>query len=468
MSYDVIVIGAGAGGLNVAVPCAKLGLKTLLIDKQPDFLGGECLITGCVPSKALLHIAKLKHDAAKLTQFGVGTTGVMTFAKIMEAIRNIQSEIRSHETPELLGQIGLEFAFGSARFVSSDSVQVGDQVYFARRIVIATGSIPSIPHISGIEHVPYLTYENIWTLDVTPEKMLVVGAGAVGVEMAQAFVRLGSKVTVLEKSSRLLSRDPPESSELLGRHLSDEGVRFLFNAELTRFLTPNTAEVKTSTGTGEEYFDNVLIATGKKLLHASLDLAKAGVEVNGEFIKIDPYLRTTNKRIYVCGDAVGQVFLTHVAELQSSVILYNLFSPFKRKVSYDCLNWVTFTDPEVATFGLSEQELQSRGVRYRKVVQGFEDVNRATIERYPESRLTVFLKKGRILGGTMVAPNAGELIQELVLAMQNKIALRKFLEKTYSYPVASRINRWLAIWEYDRKVTKLVKKILQVVFRLVS
>ena len=348
-----------------------------------------------------------------------------------------------------------------------DGVQVGGQIHAARRIVIATGARPRIPLIPGIEHVPYLTHENIWNLDRLPSEMLIVGAGPIGMEMAQAFTRLGSKVTVVEKSSRVLLRDSQEASELIGRHLGAEGVRFLCNGELVNFPTPNTAEIKTPGGIIEQHFDSVLIATGKELLHAPLDLAKAGIEVDGEHMKIDSYLRTTNKRVYVCGDAAGQVFLTHVAELHASVILWNLFSPIKKKLSYDYLSWVTFTDPEVATFGLSEEELGGRGVRYRKVVQGFEDVNRATIERYPESNLTVYLQGERILGGTMIAPNAGELIQELVLAMQNKIPLRKLLEKVYAYPVASRINRWLSIWEYDRKVTRMVKRMLRVAFRLV-
>ena len=466
MHYDMIVIGAGAGGLNVAVPCAKLGLKTLLIDKNPDLIGGECLITGCVPSKALLYIAKLKHDASGLAQFGINATGEIDFRKVFEAVREVQAEIRSHETPEFLGEFGVEFAFGEARFVSRDSVQVGDQTYSARRIVIATGARPRIPPLPGIEHVAYLTHENLWELDELPGEMLIVGAGPIGMEMSQAFTRLGSKVTVLEKASRLLLRDSKEAGELIGRHLGAEGVRFICNAELTRFPTPNTAEITTPDGVIEQRFDKVLIATGKELVHDSLDVEKAGIEVDGGRMKIDPYLRTTNKRIYACGDAAGQIFLTHVTELHGSVILWNLFSPIKKKLSYDDLSWVTFTDPEVATFGLSEKQLKERGIRYRRVVQGFEDVNRATTDRYPESKLTVYLKGDRLLGGTMIAPSAGELIQELVLAKQNKIPLRKLLEKTYAYPTATRINRWLAIWEYDRKTTDTVKKTLRAFFRV--
>ena len=465
MHYDILVIGAGAGGLNVALPCAKLGLKTLLIDKGPALVGGECLNTGCVPSKALLHIAKRKHDAAGLARLGIGTTGRIDFRKVFEAVREVQEEIRSHETPEALAAFGVELAYGEARFVSRDSVRVGGRTYSGRRIVIATGARPRIPSVPGIESAAYLTYENLWKLDELPDALLIVGAGPIGMEMSQAFTRLGSKVTVIEKAPRLLLRDSREAGELIGRRLGAEGVRFLRRAELTSFPTPDTAKIKTPDGVIEQHFDKVLIAAGKQLAHESLDVEKAGIEVEGGRMKIDPYLRTTNKRIYVCGDAAGQIFLTHVTELHGALILWNLFSPFKKKLSYDDLSWVTFTDPEVATFGLSEKQLRDRGIRYRRVVQGFEDVNRAATDRYPESKLIVYLKGDRLLGGTMIAPNAGELIQELVLAKQNKIPLRKLLGKTYAYPTAGRVNRWLAIREYDRKVSGTVAKVLRAAFR---
>ena len=468
MDYDIIVIGAGAAGLNVATPCAKLGLKTLLVEKTPELIGGECLNTGCVPSKALLHVAKLKHDAERLGAFGITASGAIDFQKVFGYIGGVQASIRAHETPEILRTFGVEFAYGKARFTSRDSIQVGGQVHRARRIVIATGSKPRVPPIPGVEQVSYLTHENLWQLNELPKEFLIVGAGPIGMEMSQAFTRLGSKVTVIERAHRLLLRDSEEAAKLIGKHLSAEGVKFHLNAELLRFTSPNTAEIRTPDGTIEQRFDQVLIAIGKTLNHDSLDIEKAGIEAADGRMKLDPYLRTTNKNIYACGDAAGQIYLTHVTELHGALLLWNFFSPLKRKLSYDDLSWVTFTDPEVATFGLSEKQLKERGVNYRRVVQGFEDVNRASTDHYPESKLTVYMKGDYILGGTMIAPNAGELIQELVLAKQNKIPLRKILEKTYAYPTASRINRWLAIWEYDRKMTATIKKILRGAFRLLN
>ena len=191
-----------------------------------------------MPSKALLHIAKRVHDASGLAQFGINVTGQVDFRKVFEAVREVQAEIRSHETPEVLGEFGVKFAFGEARFVSRDSVQVGGKTYSARRIVIATGARPRITPVPGIEQVAYLTHENLWDLDELPAELLIVGAGPIGMEMSQAFTRLGSKVTVLEKASRLLLRDSKEAGELIGRHLGAEGVRFICNAELTRFPRP--------------------------------------------------------------------------------------------------------------------------------------------------------------------------------------------------------------------------------------
>ena len=468
MHYDLIVIGAGAAGLNIAVPTAKLGLKTLLVEKNPENLGGECLNTGCVPSKALLHVAKRKHDAEQLARFGITTTGSLDFEKVAGYVENVQAEIRQHESPEFLEILGVNLAFGSARFVARDRVEVGGESHTARRFVIATGSRPRLPDTPGFDHVRYLTNENLFDRKELPEKLLIIGGGPIGVEMAQAFARLGSKVTLVEMGPRLLIRDPEEAAAIIQRTLENEGVTLYFNTKVAEFSSANTASLDRAGDSFEQAFDQVLIAIGKKLDYSELGLDAAGIALDKGRIKLDPYLRTTNKRVYVSGDATGQVYLTHATELHGSVILWNLFSPVKRKISYDDLSWVTFTDPEVATFGLSEPELRERGVRYRKVVQGFEDVNRATTDHYPESKLIVYLKGEQILGGTMVAPNAGELFQELVLAKQNRIPIRKLLEKVYAYPTAARINRWLAIWEYDRKMTGTVTKVLRSSFRLMS
>ncbi len=467
-SYDVIVIGAGAAGLNVAVPAAKLGLKTLLIDKQPENFGGECLNTGCVPSKALLHVAKLKHQAEKLAAFGVSPDGALDFSKVQHYLRGVQEHIREHDSPDFLETFGIQFAFGAARFVAADRVAVNGKTYRGRRIILATGSRPAVPKIPGIEGVRYLTNENLFELKKLPRQLLIVGGGPIGVEMSQAFVRLGSEVTLVEASPRLLARDAEEAGSLIRERLEAEGVTVHLDAKVSAFRSPTEAMIETEEGSLEHSFDEVLIATGRRLDYAALDLPQAGIATHDGKIRLDPYLRTSNKRVYVCGDAAGQIYLTHVTELHASVILWNLFSPLKKKLSYDSLSWVTFTDPEVATFGLSEEQLRKRGTAYRKVVQGFEDVNRAATDDYPESKLIVYLKGDRILGGTMVAPGAGELIQELILAQQNKIPLRKLFNKVYPYPTAARINRWLAIWEYDKKTTDGVKKLLRAAFRIVS
>ncbi len=468
MHYDLIVIGAGAAGLNVAIPASKLGLKTLLVEKNPENLGGECLNTGCVPSKALLHVAKRKHDAEQLASFGITTQGSLDFQKVSDYLRDVQAEIRQHESAEVLGDFGVDLAFGTARFSGKNQIELEGESHSARRFVIATGSRPRLPSMPGFDRVSYLTNENLFQLKSLPAKLLILGGGPIGVEMAQAFARLGSEVTLVEMGPRLLLRDPEQASTLVQQRLASEGVTVLLNTSILSFPAANVATLEGKDGPSEKTFDQILIAIGKDLDYSELRPEAGGIAVEDGRIKLDRYLRTTNKRVYVSGDATGQVYLTHATELHANVILWNLFSPIKKRINYDNLNWVTFTDPEVATFGLSERQLRERGIRYRKVVQGFEDVNRATTDHYPESKLIVYLKGEQILGGTMVAPNAGELFQELVLAKQNRIPIRKLLQKVYAYPTAARVNRWLAIREYDRKTTEPIKKILRSSFRLMS
>lgn len=466
MHYDLIVIGAGAAGLNVAIPAAKLGIKTMLVEKDPQNLGGECLNTGCVPSKALLHIAKKKHEAEQLAPLGITTQGSLDFKKTLSYVRDAQEKIRRREGASALTDLGIVLKFGAARFVAKDLIEVEGVCHSARCFVIATGSKPRLPSITGFNKVACLTNENLFQLEDLPRKLLILGGGPIGVEMAQAFARLGSEVTLVEMGQRLLLRDPKEASTLIQRRLADEGVEILLNTRIQSFPSANIASLAYKDSLSEKAFDRILVAIGKDLDYSELDLEKAEIVLQNGRIKLDPYLRTTNKRVYASGDATGHCYLTHATELHANVILWNLFSPMKRKIDYDNLSWVTFTDPEVATFGLSEQELRKRGVSYRKVTQSFEDVSRATTDHYPESKLVIHLKGEQILGGTMVAPNAGELFQELVLARQNRIPIRKLLEKIYAYPTATRINRWFAIWEYDRKITNSVRKILQSSFRL--
>jgi len=465
MTYDLIVIGAGAAGMNAATPAARLGLKTLLIDRTPEKLGGECLHTGCVPSKALLHVAKLVHDAKKLAPFGLHAEGALDFPKVMDYVHRVQAEIGEHENAEALRKQGLEIAFGDARFVGPNRIEAGGETYEARRFVVATGSRPRIPDAAGVENIGYLTHESLFDLRELPGKLLIAGGGPIGTEMAQAFTRLGSQVTLVEAGPRILPRDHEEAAGLVRKQLEAEGVTFHFNTRLESFPSQGTARLSSPQGEIEEPFDKVLLAIGKVVDHSALDPEKAGIRLNGGRFVLDSYLRTTNKRVYAAGDAAGQILLTHATELHGSVILQNLLSPWKKKISYDDLGWVTFTDPEVATFGLSEAELKKRGVRYRKAVQSFDEVNRASTDDYPESKLIVYLKGGRILGGTMVAPAAGELVQELILAKKYKLGIGKLLDKVYPYPTAARVNRWMAIWEYDRKVTPAIASLARFGFR---
>ena len=466
--YDLIVIGGGAAGLNVAGVAAQIGIRVLLISKTESKLGGECTHVGCVPSKALLHVAKLTAHTDEAKKFGVRVTGKPEWKKVTSYIQSTIKSFEKKENAQALQGLGIHTVFGQAQFYDKQSVIVSGKLYTARKIVIATGSQPRIPFIDGLRNIKYHTNETIFSLKKIPDKLVIIGGGAIGVEMAYAFSLLGSKVTIVNQDKRLLVREPGAAALLIHRTLRDAGVTILNGAAASQIDKLKKIHVVHEGKQLTIPFDEILIATGRVVYLENLGIEKAGIELDDvNNLKLDRYLRTTNKRVYACGDVTGQLFFTHAAEHHARIITHNLFNPIKKSCSYKNISRVVYTDPELASFGLSEDELKQKKITYTKQVINMHDVDRAQTDNYPPGIHILYIsKRGKILGGTIVAPGAGEIIQELVLAKQKGISILTFLNKTYAYPTASRMNQWSMIQYFLAQIPEWVKRLGRLLFKV--
>lgn len=462
--YDIIVIGAGSGGLNIAGFMNTSGFKTLLIDKNDMSIGGDCLNTGCVPSKALIHVSRLAHDAHEAQKFGLEVTGSIDIEKVTSYVYDKKEIIRLHDNAEYFRKKGIDVVLGMAEFAGPNSVKINDTVYEGKKIVIATGSRARSLDIKGIEQVDIYTNENIFEIKFLPKHLVVIGGGPIGMELGQAFRRLGSKVSVIEYGPKFLPKEIPEIADVLRKQLEKEGVEFYFNSRIKEFTSPNNITLTVEEKEHNLDFDAVLVSIGRILNIENLELEKAGIEYEKGRITVDEKLRTTNKKVFLCGDVAGSYQFTHAAELHAGVILNNFFSPFKKKLNNDYLSWVTYTSPEIATFGLNEDELKRRGVDFKKVTLDFADDDRAIVDNAREGILVLYISKNRIVGGSMVGEHAGELFQELTLAMSSKLKVKNIFGKTYPYPTASRINKSIILKHMSGKLTPFVKKLLKFMY----
>lgn len=460
--YDIIVIGAGAGGLNIASFMNRAGFKVLLIDKSDVSIGGDCLNHGCVPSKAFLHVGRLVQAGRMSRKFGTVFNDDVSLKRVMDYVNSKQEVIRAHENAEYFRKKGMDVALGAARFLGPDSVIVDGNTYSGKKIIIATGTRPRQLRIPGAEKVNIFSNETIFGIKHLPQQLLVIGGGPIGIELGQGFQRLGSQVTVIEKGSKFLPKERPEITDVLRKRLEAEGMKFMFNTSTVEFTAEKTLLVKDASGKEHHvYFDAVLASIGRTLNLDGLDLEKAGIATKDGKLVLDEQLRTTNPRVFACGDIAGGYQFTHAAELHASVIIKNFFSPVKKKVTYDHLSWVTYTSPEIATFGPSEEELKRRGISYEMLALDFLEDDRAIVDENTYGKLILFVNKSKILGGSMIAENAGELFQELLLVQSTGMDVKHLFEKIYPYPTASRINKKIISELFSKKLTPLAKKMLR-------
>jgi pyruvate/2-oxoglutarate dehydrogenase complex dihydrolipoamide dehydrogenase (E3) component len=469
-TYDMLVIGGGTAGLVTAAGSAGLGARVALVERAR--LGGECLWNGCVPSKALIAAARAASDARRADRFGVHAGPVrVEMAEVRAYVESTQARIAPHDSPERFRGLGVEVIQGDARFTGPMAVEVDGRPLRARRIVIATGSSPAIPPIPGLDRVPYLTNETIFSLDTLPATLLVLGGGPIGIEFAQAFARLGSTVHVVEASDHLLAHDDRELADLLASRLREEGVQLHLGATVTRVERAGDAAagavrlVAARGGAGAElelWGDALLVATGRRPRVESLDLARAGVQHDRGGITVNDSLRTTAEGIWAAGDCVGPLRFTHVADYQARLVIRNAFFPFSSSADYATVAWVTYTDPELAHVGLTEAEARDiHGDAVRIWRRPFAEVDRAITEDATTGLVKLVTDaRGHILGGHILGKGAGNMIGEITLAMKHGISATALGNTIHPYPTMPEAIKQAAEQYTKSRFQGLVKRVI--------
>jgi pyruvate/2-oxoglutarate dehydrogenase complex dihydrolipoamide dehydrogenase (E3) component len=457
---DLCVIGAGAGGLSVAAAAAAFGVPVVLIEKGR--MGGDCLNYGCVPSKALLAAARRVADMRTASDLGVNAAAVrVDFPAVAQHVRDTIAALAPNDSAARFTGLGVRVVAGRAQFADRETVTVDDRLTVkARRFVIATGSTPSVPRIPGIAQTPFFTNETIFDLALQPEHLLIVGGGPVGVELAQAFRRLGSTVTVIEAATPL-GKDDPECAAVVLAALERDGVVFRSGVRLVKVAGASTIQVTLSGGEVIEG-SHLLIAAGRTPTIEGLGLERAGVATTPHGITVDRHLRTTNRHIYAIGDVIGGLQFTHVANDHAGIVIRHALFRLPARIRYDAIPWVTYTDPELAQVGLTEDQARRAGHAVRILRWPYHENDRARIERASGGHIKVVTnRRGRILGATIVGRDAGELISIFTLAITQRLNIRALAGFIVPYPTLAEIGKRAAMSHFTPSLTSpMVRRII--------
>ena len=467
---DICVIGGGSGGLSVAAAAAAFGVPVVLVENYK--MGGDCLNTGCVPSKALLAAAKHAHAMQHSAVFGVNAASMaVDFAKVRAHVHDVIDSIAPVDSAVRFTGLGVRVIKGHAAFKDKRTIAVDDQFEIrARRFVIATGSTPALPPIPGLDSGPYLTNESIFDLDTLPAHLIVIGGGPIGLEMAQAFRRLGSAVTVCE-AARPLAKDDPECAAIVLDQLERDGVVLRSPVKVMSVahgagkvtLTLDGANGEEKMGEEEIEGTHLLVAAGRKPTVDGLGLDAAGIRHDKSGIVVDKKLKTSNRRVHAIGDcAAGQLQFTHAANYHAGLVIRNALFRLPVKANNDVIPWVTYTEPELAQTGLSEAEARKRGTKIRILRWPYHDNDRAQAERATHGHIKVVTTaKGTVLGATIVGAQAGELIATWTLAIAQKLNIRAMTGIVLPYPTLSEIGKRAAIDFFTPSLTKpIVRRII--------
>ncbi len=468
--FDLCVIGGGSGGLVAAAGGATLGAKVALVENNK--LGGECLWTGCVPSKALLRSAEVAQTMRDASRFGVPAASPKPkLADVMQRVAQVIKAIEPHDSPERFRGLGVEVILGAGHFTDPQTFEVHGRRVTAKKFVLATGSRAAVPPIAGIDEVPVLTNETLFDLREEVARLIVLGAGPIGCEMAQAFCRLGSEVDVIEMGARILDKDDPDVAEVVFERLRMDGVRFHLGQKVARAQGGKGSVRLTLQGkNGQEKViaaTHLLIAAGRKPNLDGLELSRARVKVEDGRLVVDEHFRTSNKNIYACGDVAGGYQFTHMAEYQAGIVLRNALFHLPAKAAAHAVPWCTFTDPELARVGLSESEARRQNVPHKIFRFEFADIDRAQAEGETAGFAKVITDpKGNLLGAVIVGRHAGELIHEYVLAVTKRMKISDLAGAIHIYPTLAQINRRAADMQLKAQLTPFRKKLLRWIFGL--
>lgn len=470
--YNLVVIGAGTAGLVTAAAAAGLGARVALIERS--LMGGDCLNFGCVPSKALIRSARAAAALREAESLGLHmpVPPQVDFGRVMERVRRLRAGLSVHDSAQRFRDLGVDVFFGKARFRGRTSLEVDGLPIRFKKAVIATGSRPSVPPIPGLSAGGYLTNESVFSLTELPDRLGVIGGGPIGCELAQAFARLGSTVTLIEQGRQLLSREDPDAAELLAGIFTREGISLRLGTRVARVATEGGTRVMQLDGpSGSETLesDHLLIATGREPNIEGLGLNAGRIRFDPHGIQVNRRLQTTNPRVFVAGDVGIAHKFTHAADATARLVLENSLFFGSRRVDALNIPWCTYTSPEIASVGLSETEAERRHLRVTTFKVDLSSVDRAVLDGHEEGFAKFIVRRGsdRILGATVVAHNAGEMIGEITLAMDAGLGLKNLSELIHPYPTQAEVIRKAADAYQKSRLTPLVQRLLRFWFRVI-
>jgi len=472
--YDLVVIGGGTAGLVSAVGAAGLGARVALLERS--FLGGDCLGTGCVPSKALLRSAKALIEIQSSSQLGILVTAATAdFAEIMARMRRLRSELSHHDSAQRMASLGIDLYFGDARFSSPRSVQIGGETLPFKRCILATGARPAVPSVDGLNQIPFLTSDTIFQLTQLPKHLAILGGGPIGCELAQVFRALGAEVTILSRGSRLLEKEPPAAASILQTILQSQGIQILTGVSIASVKQTENDSLQIHLQ-GEESpsllsASHLLTATGRKSNVEGLALDTANVDATNGSIRVNKFLQTTNPAIYAAGDCIGGPQFTHAADAMARTCIQNAFFSWgwlgKKAFPWDHVPRTTYTQPEIASIGLTVNMAQKRGIAIDSFTYQLQDLDRAKLDDAGAGFAEIHCKKGtsQIIGGTIVSPHAGELMGELGLAFQKKIPLSALSSTIHCYPTEAEILKRIGDQFNRTRLTPFVANLLRTIIQ---